>query len=254
MLIYHKPEDKQLVLPGMEDYAAPPTQPIYSSNKAKQNNSSRDLYNLRLLDGLVAADFRGFPQLKPWTPSAVSQSLVFHEARAYYRRHRRLSGFFVHFYTDDEKFDCVRRQPEKYVGMFKSADFIVAPDFSTYRNYPPPVLVKNAFDNLLLGAYFQKMGCRVLANVIWARPVFYNLTFSGQPVGGTICVSSNSLDIRDKKGIQHWLHGYAEAVKRLLPTQVIRIGKVIPGEEKIFANPVRREVINPYVERMRHGR
>lgn len=137
--------------------------------------------------------------------------------------------------------------------MMKSADFIIAPDFSTYRNYPLPVLMKNAFDNMLLAAYFQRNGCNVVANVIWTCPMFYNLTFSGQPTGGAICVSSNSLDLRDKKGIQHWLHGYAEAIRRLNPAKILRIGKIIPGEDKIFANPIRREVMNPYVERMRHG-
>lgn len=242
--------DISLVLPGMEEYVVSP-QPKLCENTKKRR---KDLYNLRLLEGLASADINGFPNLKPWTPRFVSKPMAFHEARSYYRKHRTLKGYFVHFYIDDEKFDCIRKCPEKYLSMMKSADFVVAPDFSTYRNYPLPVLMKNAFDNLLLAAYFQRKGCNIVANVIWARPIFYHLTFSGQPVGGTICVSSNSLDLRDKKGVQHWLHGYAEAIKRLNPEKVIRIGKIIPGEEKIFANPIRKDVINPYVERMRHGR
>lgn len=238
------------VLPGMEEYAVSPN-PIIHEKKHKRH---KDLYNLRLLEGLTSEDINGFPQLKPWTPQFVSKPIAFHEARSYYRKHRTLKGYFVHFFIDDEKFDCIRRSPERYLPMMKSADFVVAPDFSTYRNYPLPVLMKNAFDNLLLAAYFQRKGCNVVANVIWARPMFYHLTFSGQPVRGTICISSNSLCLRDKKGVQHWLHGYAEAIKRLSPDKVIRIGKIISGEEKIFANPIRRDVINPYVKRMRHGR
>lgn len=238
------------VLPGMEEYAVPPS----ASEKETKRKGRRDLYNLRLLEGLEAADIHGFPKLKSWTPSFISKPMAFHEARNYYRKHHSLKGYFVHFFINDEKFECIRRNPDRYLAMLKSADFIIAPDFSTYRNYPLPVLLKNAFDNLLLAAYFQRKGCNVIANVIWASPIFYHLTFSGQPVGGTICVSSNSLDVRDKKGIQHWLHGYAEAIKRLNPKKVIRIGKIIPGEEKIFADPIRRDVINPYIERMRHGR
>lgn len=243
-----------LVLPGLEEYAVPLPSPEKTSAKEKKRNSYRDLYNLRLLKGLCAAELYGFPLLKPWSPRVVSKPLAFHEARAYYRKRKTLKGYFVHFYINDAQFECVRKRPEAYLAMLKSADFIIAPDFSTYRNFPFPVLVKNAFDNLLLAAYFQREGCNVVANVIWARPTFYDLTFSGQPVGGTICISSNSLDLRDKKGIQLWLHGYREAIKRLNPSQVIRIGKVIPGEEEIFANPIRREVINPYVEWMRNGR
>lgn len=242
------------VLPETEDYVVY-TQPLFSSTKQKRKKKGhRDLYNFRLLDGLVAADNNGFPQLKPWSPSYISEPLAFHEARAYYRKHSNLKGFFVHFYIDDAIFDCIRRRPESYLAMLKSADFIVAPDFSTYRNFPLPVLMKNAFDNLLLAAYFQRNGCNVVANVIWSRPIHYTFTFSGQPVGGTACISSNSVDTRDKKGIQLWLHGYTEAIKRLNPRQVIRMGKVIPGEEKVFAAPIRKDIVNPYIERIRHGR
>lgn len=243
-----------LVLPGMEEYAVPLPSVEKDSNKEKRKSSHRDLNNLHLLKGLCATNLYGFPRLKSWSPRVVSIPLAFHEARAHYRKHKTLQGYFVHFYIYDSHFECVRKNPENYLEMLKSADFIIAPDYSTYRNFPFPVLVKNAFDNLLLAAYFQREGCNVVANVIWARPIFYDFTFSGQPVGGTICISSKSLDIRDKKGIQHWLHGYREAIKRLAPTQVIRIGKMIPGEEEIFANPIRKEVINPYVERMRYGR
>lgn len=245
----NQPGNSLPVLPGLEEYAILSAPPV-NRNKDKQH---RDLYNLRLLDGLTAADINGLPQLKPFNPASVSTPMAFHDARTYYRKRRSLKGYFVHFFIGDDHFDCIRKNPKRYLAMLKSADFIIAPDFSTYRNYPLPVLLKNAFDNLLLGAYFQRNGCNVVANVIWARPIFYNLTFSGQPEGATICVSSKSLNLRDKKGIQYWLHGYTEAIKRLNPKCVIRIGKIIPGEEKIYANPIRREILNPYISRMRYG-
>ena len=246
----HITEYIQGILPGLEEYAVSLSLP----EKQEQKNCHRDLYNLHLLEGLHSADFNGFPQLHAWSPSSISKPIPFHEARAYYNKHRSLKGYFVHFFINDELFDCVRNCPKRYLSMLKSADFIIAPDFSTYRNYPLPVLLKNAFDNLLLAAFLQREGCNVIANVIWYRPIFYNLTFSGQPAGGTICVSSKSIDLRDKKGIQHWLHGYAEAIKRLMPKQVLRFGKIIPGEDAIYANPIRIEVNNPYIERMRYGR
>lgn len=138
--------------------------------------------------------------------------------------------------------------------MLGSADFIIAPDFSTYRNYPFPVLLKNAFDNLLLAAYFERQGVKVVANVIWAIPLFYEFTFSGQPKGKTICVNSKSLDLRDKKGIRHWLHGYKEAITRLRPSAVIRLGKIVPGEDIIFSKAIHVEIENPFINRLRHGR
>lgn len=237
-----------LVLPGLEEYA------VSTPKSTKESAPKRDLYNLRLLSGLTSANYFGLPCLKGFIPSIVTKPLPFHEARALWRKGKSLKGFFVHFYIEDEKFECVRKTPEKYLEMLKSADFIISPDFSTYRNYPFPVLLKNAFDNILLGAFYERMGVKVVSNTIWSTPLFYDALFSGQPTKGAICVSSNSLNLRDKKGVKHWLCGYKEAIKRLKPLLVIRLGKLIPGEENIYSNPVRVAVDNPYVERMRHGR
>lgn len=237
-----------LCLPGMEEYIAP----ILSQEK--NHTTQRDIYNLRLLYGLKAADHFGLLVLKGFSPTSISLPLAFHEARAMWNKGKSLAGYFVHFYIADQLFDCIRRSPERYVEMLKSADFIIGPDFSTYRNYPFPILLKNTYDNMLLSAFFEREGIRVVANVIWSIPLFYDIIFSGQPCNGTICVSSKSLDVRDDAGLAFWIRGYREAICRLNPKCVIRIGKLISGEDDIYANPVRIEVVNPYVKCMRYGR
>lgn len=249
MGIQNKEGNDPPVLPGLEEFASSAPSP-----RATQIRHPRDLYNLRLLAGLTRADAYGFPVLKGYMPKHISRPLAFHEARALYRRKKSLRGYFVHFFIEDEKFECIRKSPKRYTAMLKSADFIIAPDFSTYRNYPFPVLVKYAFDNLLLGCYFEREGIAVVPNIIWSRPMFYDFTFSGQPKEAVICISSISVRLTDKKGIQHWLHGYKEAIERLRPKKVIRIGKIIPGEEEIFSDPIRVATENPYVKRLRHGR
>lgn len=224
------------------------------STKRVGTRKQRDIYNLRLLQGLLSANYYGLPMLRGYNPTTVSQPMAFHEARVLWNKGKSLEGYFIHFYIADEYFDCVRRTPERYLKMLKSADFIIGPDFSTFRNYPFPVLIKNVYDNMLLSAYYEREGIPVVANVTWSIPLFYDIMFSGQPMKGTICVSSNSIDLRDKNGIKHWIHGYKESVRRLNPIGVIRFGKIIPGEEEIYANPIRVEVDNPYVERIRYGR
>lgn len=236
------------VLPGMEEYVLP--QNVHNNIHSEK----RDLYNLRLLTGLASSNHYGLPLLKGFIPEVISKPLAFHEARAKWKKGISLRGYFIHFYIEDEKFDCIRRRPDRYLEMLRSADFIISPDFSTYRNFPFPLLLKNAFDNILLGAYYERRGIKVVSNTIWSTPLFYDILFSGQPIRGAICVSSNSINLRDKKGIRHWLHGYKEAIKRLNPVIVIRLGKIIPGEDIIYSNPVRVAINNPYVERIRHGR
>lgn len=236
------------VLPGFESLT------ITSSYNSKKKERHRDLYNLRLLDGLKSANHYGMPQLNGYMPKVISKPIAFHEARALWKKGHSLRGYFIHFFIDDELFDCVRNKPEKYINMFKSADFIIAPDFSTYRNFPFPIVIGNTFDNLVLACFYEHNGVNVLANVFWSIPMFYEYTFSGQPVGRAICVSSNSLNKHDEEGVQLWLHGYKETICRLKPRIVIRVGKCVKGEENIFDNPIRINTDNPYVKFMRYGR
>lgn len=216
--------------------------------------TKRDSYNLRLLDGLSSANHFGLPILKGYDPEHTSTPIPFHEARTLWKKSKKLNGYFIHFYTEDYRFECIRKYPERYLPMLKSADYVIAPDFSTYRNFPFPVLLKNLYDNQVLAAYFEKNGIKVVPNVVWSSPMFYDVTFSGQPSNCTIFVNSKSLSTKDKKGLGCWLHGYKEAVNRLSPKKIFRIGKIVPGEEEIFSNPIRLEIENPYVKRMSHGR
>lgn len=237
------------ILPGMEDFVKPPT----LSNHKKPSNT-RDLYNLRLLTGLRSADHYGLPKLQAYAPSLNSIPLAFHEARALWNKRKTLRGYFIHFYISDEKFDCLRRCPERYLPMLKSADFIIGLDFSTYRNYPYPVLLKNGYDNMLLSAYYQRKGVKVVSNIFWVSPMSYDIVFSGQPCESAICVGSKSLNLADTEGVKLWLHGYNEAINRLSPKMVIRFGKIVPNEDVIISNPVRYEIDNPYINRLRNGR
>lgn len=226
--------------------------PCPVKNEEGKKNKSRDLYNLRLLSGLSADGIYDLPSLQPYMPKSISRPLAFHEARAMYGKCHSLHGCFIHFYIDDVSFECVRRSPERYVNLFKSADFIIAPDYSTYANYPLPVLLRNAYDNQLIAAYMQRKGVNVVANAIWGRPIFYNMVFSGQPHGGAIAVSSNALRLSRKKDVSLWLHGYAEAISRLSPALVLRFGKTVGGEHEIYPEAIQIETENKYIKRIRN--
>lgn len=222
------------------------------TQKEKHISKGVDIHNLRLLPGLRIGGVSGMPLLQPWNPSFISEPLAFHEARALFSKRKTLKGHFVHFYTDESRYECFRKYPERYLSMLRTADFVIGPDFSTYRNWPIPVVIKNAFDNMLLAAWLQNNGVKIVPNVFWITPLLYNYVFCGQPSGGTIAVGSCSLSLSDKKGVRLWLHGYREAVNMLHPKDIIRYGKTVPEEGCIFTSPIK--IDNPYINNMRYGR
>lgn len=238
------------VLPGFESL----TKEIIVSRRFNKVIGDKD--NLRLLRYIKSANIEyGIPELQPTVMTEVeSKPLAFHEARALYYKTGTLKGYFIHFYIKDELFECVRNNPENYFPMFMAADFVVGLDYSVFRNHPYPVILKNQFDNMVLSTYFQSMGVTVLPNINWCMPIYYKILFCGQPKECTIVVNSKSVNLRDMKGIELWLHGYAESIKRLHPTNIIRFGKIIPGEESIYPFPLRYEIFNPYINAMKYGR
>lgn len=213
-----------------------------------------DPFKLRRLDGMIQSGDFGFPSLDPCSPLQVNnvQPLAFHEALGIYKKIGTLKGYFVHFYIDDKRFLCVNEYPEKYLEMFKTADFLIGPDLSVYRNFPYAVILKNTFDNRVLTKYYQMRGIMTVINVAWSSPQTYDVTFDSLPLHSTIAVNSNCISKRDRKGVSLWLHGYEEAVKRLSPTSVIRYGDKIQGEENIYSEAFYIE--NPYLNFMRYGR
>lgn len=239
------------VIPGFEDIE---NLNPHSENKTKRKY--RDIEKISLLKGLISSGLPyDIPIIKRCKAFEVlSKSLAFNEARAIFNKKKSLRGYFIHFFINDPLFECVRRNPKRYIQMFKSADFIVGPDYSMYRNYPFPIILKNYYDGMLLSAYYQLLGVKVIPNAGWISPQYYDLTVTGIPTESVISVSSNCIDRRDKQATRLWRHGYKETIKRLKPLQVIRFGKIIPGEEEIFKNPIRKNIDNPYISRMLHAK
>ncbi|MDE6482505.1 MAG: DUF4417 domain-containing protein [Rikenellaceae bacterium] len=226
------------------------------ANKVKRVKSQKDQYGLELLDGMSKAGPFDMPMLEPFTQSVSQKTdslpLPFHEARSRYRKTGTLKGFFVHFYTDDYRFVCIKRNPGNYLALLRSADFVIGPDFSVYANYPFPVVLRNIYDSRVIARYLQMGGVKIIPNVVWINPQSYSYVFEGQPVGSVISVNSTCIPVRDKRAQTLWLHGYREAIDRLSPVSVLRYGRIIPGEEKVFPEAI--HFFNPYLNYMRYGR
>ncbi len=218
----------------------------------KKRAKARDTFNLAMLDGMRGIGRYDLPELEPFNGPADSEPLPFNEAQLLYSKQKSLKGYFVHFYINDDRFRCLYNNPERYVDMLRSADFIVAPDYSVYRNFPFPVIIKNVFDNRRLARFYQLRGVNVVANVTWITPESYSYIFDGQPRGSVIAVNSNCIPVRDTMAVNLWKHGYAEAVRRLEPSLVLRYGRKIEGEETLFSAV--RHFESPYFKFLRHGR
>lgn len=131
----------------------------------------------------------------------------------------------VHFFLDDYQFERVWNNAEKYLAMLSDFKYVMTPDFSTYTDYPKAIQIYNHYRKHWIGAYYQENGISVIPTISWSTPDSYEWCFDGEPIGGTVAVSSVGTQ-KSKKAKELFILGYKEMVRRLQPETIIFYGNV----------------------------
>lgn len=133
----------------------------------------------------------------------------------------------IHFFVDDYQFNRLWTNIDRYVPMLSQFRYVMSPDFSTYTDFPKAIQIYNHYRKHWVGAYLQQAGISVIPTISWSTPDSFEWCFDGEPVGGTVAISSvGCMNSKARKDL--FLTGYAEMVKRLHPEKIIFYGNVPP--------------------------
>ena len=185
----------------------------------------RNGHNLGLLTCDTAGDY-DTPVIAPVDVSNRILWLSFNCAPT--DTHRYAHG--IHFFIDDYLFQRVWNDPERYAQMLKEYQAVLSPDFSLFTDYPKPVQIYNHWRKHLLAAYWQSLGLTVIPSICWSDHESYAWCFDGEPVGGTVAVSSVGTQ-KNATARALFLDGYNEMRKRLQPSKILFFGDVPAGCE-----------------------
>ena len=141
-------------------------------------------------------------------------------------QHREAHG--VHFFIDDYLFQRTWNDPWRYAHLLSGYQAVMTPDFSMFTDYPVAVQLYNHWRKHQLGAYWQRLGLTVIPSICWSDHDSYAWCFDGEPVGGTVAVSSVGTQ-KNPLARTLFLDGYEEMMRRLLPEKVIFFGDVPTG-------------------------
>ena len=141
-------------------------------------------------------------------------------------QHREAHG--VHFFIDDYLFQRTWNDPWRYAHLLSGYQAVMTPDFSMFTDYPVAVQLYNHWRKHQLGAYWQSLGMTVIPSICWSDHDSYAWCFDGEPVGGTVAVSSVGTQ-KNPLARTLFLDGYEEMMRRLLPEKVIFFGDVPTG-------------------------
>lgn len=131
----------------------------------------------------------------------------------------------VHFFIDDYLFQRAWHDPARYALLLRDFRAVMTPDFSLFTDYPVAVQIYNHWRKHLLGAYWQSLGMTVIPSICWSDHASYGWCFDGEPVGGTVAVSSVGTQ-KSRAARALFMDGYNEMLRRLRPDKVIFFGDV----------------------------
>lgn len=172
----------------------------------------------RIFDGVGQY---GIPKLEPVQFIETCEFISFN----YVGSCKECGGKGVHFFLDDYQFNRLWTNIDRYVPILAQFRYVMSPDFSTYTDFPKVIQIYNHYRKHWVGAYLQEAGILVIPTISWSTPDSFSWCFDGEPVGGTVAVSSVGC-MTGKESKQLFLDGYREMVTRLQPETIIFYGKV----------------------------
>lgn len=131
----------------------------------------------------------------------------------------------VHFFLDDYQFARLWNNPAAYMQLLKQFDVVFTPDFSLYSDFPVAMQIYNHYRKHWLGAYWESNGIEVIPTICWSDERSFDWCFDGEPVGGTVAVSSVGTQ-NNKEAKAAFILGYNAMLDRLKPKTIIFYGNV----------------------------
>lgn len=196
-----------------------------NANKGKMNKSKHDSFNAYLVRG---AGFDGkweIPIIEDVPQIVPEEIILFTEMK---KSHNH--DAWVHFYTDDRRFNCIWNSPTKYLAQFKRFQGVISPDFSVYRDMPLSVQLYAVYRSRAVGFWLTTQGVPVIPNVRWGDERSYEFCFHGVIPNSTVAVGTNGC-LQDPTDRALFRQGLDEMCHRLNPKTILVYG---PTPEEMF--------------------
>ena len=132
---------------------------------------------------------------------------------------------FVHFYLNDGDFECLWRNPERYIDRLKKFNGILTPDFSLYTDMPLAMQIWNVYRSRIMGIMFEQNGIKVIPTISWSDSRSFDFAFDGIPKHGIVSVSSVGI-WKEQKCHRLFLKGLSAMIQALQPTCIVFYGKL----------------------------
>ncbi len=202
-------------------------------NIPRNRSGLLDMWNAFMLKGA-----RFSPNDIPLCPTTAttppSRLISYDEAKSIHRKEMQNSNVdyhvdvFIHFYIDDQKFDGKRSSiwlyPKNALEVICHFAGMIAPDFSTYADFPEPLKLWNFYRMCTFGYWVGTLGIPVISNVRWGTEETRRYCFDGNPQKSMLAIGTVASGIRLVKNRLLFETGLFYMVDLLEPHTIIVYG------------------------------
>lgn len=217
-----------------------PVQPEEPEPEAEENPLERDRpykaersWQNTQISVFDSASPYGIPAMAPVEP--VPDGIVW-EGFNYALTETAPAGKGLHFFLDDYQFERVWASPDRYLDLLSRFDYVIAPDFSQYGNWPGALNLYNHYRKMWCAAYWQECGIRVVPYVIY-REDLAAWALDGIPANAPICMSSVS-DMNKKQRVSQLREEVEYVLGTLRPSQLLWYGAAPEWLREVYAGPL----------------
>lgn len=194
----------------------------------EQINTTKDVLRERYILGAELVGKYDFPMLARATGNIEGLEPVCFNEMTKCKHPRESIG---HFFINDDRFECVWNNPEKYIELFKNFKWVCSPDFTCYGGMPLALRIYQTYKARALAFYLWNRGVNIIPTVGWNEPESWDWCFDGIPKNSIVAVSNNG--IVGKESIEHYCTGYNEMIRRVQPGKVVCIGRPLDVSKEV---------------------
>lgn len=201
---------------------------------AETRTNLKDIWNAFMVrDATFSAN--DIPLCPTYLPNGLPKKLIaFNDAKDLYNKMIKNGNTsfqvdkFIHFYIDDYWFDkpsdSVWLYPYKALEIIKHFAGIITVDFSTYIDFPKPLILYNTYRMRAFGYWIFTQGIPVINNVRWGFEDSWGYCFDGVDSNSVICIGTVASGIKEVAYRPLFENGLLQLVERLKPHTIIVYG------------------------------
>jgi len=133
---------------------------------------------------------------------------------------------YIHFYIDDYKFDGpsgIWNKPKRFIKLLNHFDGCIAPDFSTYADFPEPIKRYNYYRMYAFAYWLISNDYCCIHNLRWNIDSF-DYCFDGIKQGSTVSIGTVASNLQNPINRTNFEIGLYKAINKIKPKTIIIYG------------------------------